>query len=289
MVLRRWNCWGSSWVPMCTCVRLVAAFVLVASSATAQTTTEDGIRALIRGDYLAAARILRPLGEESAQPDPVAQFFMAILYDTGQGVGRNGPRACGLFLSAAKPANPFMEQSSAISNLILQEYGPAGSQLCVSGSKWQDVPPTTFALGPDHRVVIADTSITVTYNGKEQRTMTGALPGAVALPVQYTPLDVSRPLAARRHFIQSFIWVPDAPGKPSTWSLGWMVSEVVGAEFLVITGERSLVIVSGPQPPASYDVASLARVRVNADGEAEWIIVGSTNPRSDVIAWRGPR
>jgi hypothetical protein len=151
---------------MRTCVRLVAAFVLVASTATAQTTTEDGIRALIRGDYQAAARILRPLGEESPQPDPVAQFFMAILYDTGQGVARNGPRACGLFLSAATPANPFMQQSSAISNLLREGYGPLGSQLCVSGSKWRDVPPTTFTLAPDHRIVIADGSITVTYNGQ---------------------------------------------------------------------------------------------------------------------------
>jgi hypothetical protein len=274
---------------MSTHVRLVAAFVLVASTATAQTTTEDGIRALVRGDYQAAARILRPLGEESSQPDPVAQFFMAILYDTGQGVGRNGSRACGLFLSAAKPANPLMQQSSAISNLILQDFGPLGSQLCVSGSKWQDVPPVTFTLGPAHRVVITDTSITVTYNGKEQRIMTSGLPGAVALPVQYTPLDVVRPVAARRHFIQSFIWVPDAPGTPSTWSLGWGLSEFVGAEFVPITGERSLVVVTAPQPPASYDVASLARVHVNADGEAEWIIGGGTNPRSDVIPWRGPR
>jgi len=270
-------------------VRLVAAFVLVASSATAQTTTEDGIRALIRGDYQAAARILRPLGEESPQPDPVAQFFMAILYDTGQGVARNGPRACGLFLSAATPANPFMQQSSAISNLLRDGYGPVGSQLCVSGSRRQDVPTTTFTLAPDHRIVIADGSITVTYNGSEGRTMTGGWPGAVPLPFQYTPLDVSRPVAARRHFIQSFIWVPDAAGKPSTWSLGWMLSEVVGAELRIITGERSLVIVSAPQPPTSYDVASLARVRINANGEAEWIIVGGTNPRSDVIPWRGPR
>lgn len=73
----------------------------------AQTTTADGVQAILRGDYQAAVRILRPLADEDGpQPDPLAQFFMAILYDAGQCVPRNPVRACGLFLSAAKPANP---------------------------------------------------------------------------------------------------------------------------------------------------------------------------------------
>jgi hypothetical protein len=118
------------------------------------------------------------------------------------------------------------------------------------------VPPVTFTLAPDHRIVIAESSITVTYQGTERRVVTSGLPGAVPLPVQHTPLEVSQPMRARRHLIQSFIWVPDDPVKPSTWSLDWMLGEVVGAEFHMITGERSLVVVSAPEPPAPYDVAS---------------------------------
>jgi hypothetical protein len=271
------------------CSLFVAALVLIPSFSRAQTPREDGIRALMRGDYQAAARILRPLADNTAQSDPFAQFLMAILYDTGQGVERNLFRACGLFLDAAKPANPLMQQSSQLSKVMLEQFGPAGSQFCVSGATWPDRPPTTFTLGPNHSVVLAETSITVAYNGTESRTMTGGLPGMVPRPIRYTPLDVTRPVPARRHFIQFFIWVPDVPGKPSSWSLGWSLSEVVGGQYVPITGERSLVIVIGAEPPATVDEVSLAQVRVNANGEAEWVIAGSSNPRSGIVPWKEPR
>ena len=61
-------------VPAVT-ARLVCAFTLLPTSAAAQSTTEDGIRAMLRGEYQAAARILRPLADHAPQPDPVAQFF----------------------------------------------------------------------------------------------------------------------------------------------------------------------------------------------------------------------
>ena len=179
-------------------------------------------------------------------------------------------------MDAVKPANPFMEQSSQLSNLAREQFGPMASQVCVSGATWREIPPATFTLGPNHSVVIKDSSITVAYNGTENRIMTGLLPGAVSMPMRYTPLDVSRPVVVRRHFLQWFVWVPDVPAAPSTWSLGWILHEVVGGQFTIITGERSLAIVAGAEPPASYDAARLAHVRVNADGEAEWVIAGST-------------
>lgn len=159
---------------------------------------------------------------------------MAILYDTGHCVDRNTSRACGLFLDAAKPANPFMQQSSQLSNLAREQLGPMASMLCVSGATWRDVPPATFTLGPNHSVVIRATSITVAFNGTENRIMTGSLPGAVPVPVRYTPLDVSRP-------------VPDVPAKPSTWSLGWGLSEVIRAvrDAQSITSFRT--VVTGPR------------------------------------------
>lgn len=271
------------------CSLFFAAAVLVPWLAGAQTSRDDGIRALVRGDYQAAVRILRPLAENTPAPDPVAQFLMAILYDTGYGVDRNTSRACGLFLDAAKPANPLMQQSSQMSNYARDQLGPMAPMLCVSGATWQEVQPATFALGPGHSVAVKATSITVTHNGTENRIMTGSMPGAVPVPIRYTPLDVTRPVAARRHFLQSFIWVPDVPVKPSSWTLGWILYEVAGGQFIVTTGERALTIVTGAQPPAAFDVASLAFVRVNADGEAEWVIAGGTNPRSTVIPWKDPR
>jgi len=208
---------------------LAAAILLLASTASAQTTRDDGIRALVGGDYQAAARILRALGENSAQPDPVAQFLLAILYDTGHGVARDEPRACGLFSGGAAPASPFMQQSSVMSSVLLTTLGPLGPQLCVPSSKWHDVPAAAFTLGPGHRVVVADNSVTVTDNGAEQRVVLGTLPGALSLPLRYTPLDVLRPVAVRRHFFQWFIWMPDVPNAPSAWTLGWVLYEVVGS------------------------------------------------------------
>ena len=272
---------------MSTCARLVCALTLLATPAAAQSTTEDGIRAMVRGDYQAAARILRPLADDAARPDPVAQFLLAILYDTGYG-GDNG-RACGLFLRAATTANPFMEQSSTIGALLRDQLGGSASLMCVANEKWQGGPPQSFALGPGHRIVFADTSTTVTYGDHEQRTILLLPPGAAFLPIRYTPLAVTRPIVARRHFFEWIAWTPDTAVNPSSWTLSWSLSEVVGDQWIVITGEDKLAVVDGPTRPASYDLANLIRLRVNASGEAEFAIAGGSSPRTEVIPSRGSR
>ena len=136
---------------------LAAVLVLLPSLAHAQTTRDDAIVALARGDYEAAARILRPLADNaSSQPDPAAQFLLAILYDTGRGVPRDGSRACGLFLDAVKPANPFMQSASQLSNVSIEQFGPAASMLCAAGAVWTDSPPVVLTLGPNHSVTITE-------------------------------------------------------------------------------------------------------------------------------------
>ena len=92
--------------------RLLALAVLAPGAAGAQTTTADGARALVRGDYETALRILRPLADNTAQPDPLAQFFLAMLYASGQR-GGEPIRACGLYLAAATATNPLATQSLA--------------------------------------------------------------------------------------------------------------------------------------------------------------------------------
>lgn len=119
---------------------LACLFALVAPAAAAQS-TEDGIRALLGGEDAAAVRILRPLAENTAHPDPVAQFFLAIAYDTGRGVAPDDAHACGLFLRAAVPANPFQEQSAALAASIWQELGDEASALCVVSDTRQDESP----------------------------------------------------------------------------------------------------------------------------------------------------
>lgn len=269
--------------------RLVCVLMLLATPAAAQSTTEDGIRAVLRGDYQAAARILRPLAEDAVRPDPVARFFLAFLYDTGHGVQFDQLRACGLFLGAGTRPNPFAEQSSAIATLMQEQLGGAPSPLCVADEGWYGEPPQSFVLGPGHRIVFADTSITLEYGDKGWRTPLQMSPGAVFLPIQHTPLAVTRPIVARRHFFQWFGWIPNTAVNPSSWSLQWILSEVVGDQLIPIASEASLVVVNGPTRPASYDVTNAVRLRVNASGEAEFTIVVGSSPRSEVIQWHGAR
>lgn len=270
------------------CARLLCVFTLLATSAAAQPTTEDGIRAMLRGDYRTAARILRPRADDAARPDPVAQFFLAFLYATGQGVTGDQGRACGLFLRAAGGAHPFSEQSSAIAAVMREQLGGGASLLCPANERWQGGPPQSFVLGPDHRIVFADTSITVAHGDEEQRTLLRLPPDGAFLPIRYTTLAVTRPIAARRHFFQWFMWVPDTLN-PQSWALGWALSEVVGDRWIPITGEKSLAVAHGAAPPASYDPADHVRLRVNASGEAELTILGGPVPRTEVIPWPGNR
>jgi hypothetical protein len=274
---------------MQSCTRLVCVFTLLATSAAAQTTTEDGIRAMLRGEYQAAIRILQPLADDAVRPDPVAQFFLAFLFDAGHGGGANQPRGCGLFVQSAAQAHPFSEQSAAIAAVMREQLGGLASLLCVPGEKWHNAPAQSFVLGLDHRVVIADTSIRVVSGDQEQR-VTFQVPATfVYLPFQYTTLDVTRPVAARRHFFQWFGWAPDRSPNPASWTLRWTLSEVVGDRWITITGEKSLVVVSGRTPPASYPLGDVVRLRVNASGEAEFTIAGGTVTRTEVIEWRGDR
>lgn len=268
-------------MPMCA--RVVCVLTLLATPAAAQPTREDGIRAMVDGDYRAAVRILRPLADDAARPDPVAQFLLAILYDTGH--GGDSLRACGLFLRAATPANPFMEQSSAIAALMREEHGSWASLLCVADERWQGGPPQSVVLAPGHRIVFADTSITTEYDGREQRTSLLLPVGVAYLPIQYTPVAVTRPVTARRHFLQWFGWTPDTTLNPSSWTLGWTLLEVVGADLFFMTSEKRLAIVSGRTPPASYGLDDLVRLQVNASGEAEVTIAGGSSPRTEVIPW----
>ena len=260
---------------------------LLTTPVAAQTTTEDGIRATLRGDYKAAARILRPLADDTTQPDPVAQFFLGILYQTGQGVTADLGRACGLFLRSSSRAHPFAEQSAAFAtHLIQNELGDGARILCVADEHWQGGPPQSFVLGPDHRIVFADTSVTVTDGDKETRAI--LIPqDATWIRVRYTPLDVKLPVAGRRHFIQWSQWTADSTTNPSSWTLAWALSEVVGDQWNTIIWESDLSVVNSRTRPALSDMSSLVGLRTNARGEAEFAVLAGHTPRTEVIPWQG--
>src|SRR5688572_25770828 len=84
----------------------LAIAILAPRLSAAQSSTADGVHALILGDYATARRILQPLAETTPQPDPVAQFFLATMYESGLGVPVDFIRACGLYLKAARADSP---------------------------------------------------------------------------------------------------------------------------------------------------------------------------------------
>jgi len=133
--------------------------------------------------------------------------------------------------------------------------------------------------------VFADTSVRVFDGDREQQTSIRLPPGPGFLPIAYSPLDVTSPAALRRHFFQWFQWLPDRPANPSSWTLGWMLSEVVRDQWLIVASERNLAEMKGATPPSSYDLAKVVRLQVNASGQAE-VAIGGMVPRTETIAWK---
>ena len=276
----------SQWLRLFAIVLAVAVPHAAAAQPHPSPSREQAIRMLVAGDHQGAAKVLEPLAQDSSKPDPAAQFLLAILYDTGEGVPRNAMRACGLYRQAGSATSPFMQQAAELGRM-LHEDSPIPGQMCSPGP-WHDLPEATVTLGAGHTVQFTANTIVVRYRDREQRVGTGTLPGAIPLPIIHTPLDVTQPVRERRHFLQSFIWVPDNAVAPSSWTLGWILNEIAGAEFVPITGERSLLTVTAERPPSAVDLLRLATVRVGASGQPEWIIPagGGENVRTAAVPRR---
>ncbi len=272
-------------------MRYPVAFVVVAllapSLAAAQSTTADGIRALTAGDTAAALRILRPLAD-AAEPDPLAQFFVAAMHETGSGVVMDQVRACGLYLRSATSANPLAREALALADAI-RRLDPRMAALCEKASigVWREPAAAAFVLGPDHKVTIDASGFAVEYLGN-RRTVPTSWGGVewVFLPTHYTRLEVTQPVPATRHFIEFWFWVPNDPRTPTGWSLIWTIYEVIGAEAQAVGQSLVVATASGSQPPTRYSVDAVAGLRVNARGEAERVVFGP-NGSSSVIPYRG--
>jgi hypothetical protein len=100
-------------------LRRVFVIVVILTAAgrdlAAQTITADGVAALARGDYQRAVEILKPLAEDWRSRDTVAQFFMAGLYESGNGVPADPLRACALYARATGNfESPFGQEASKL-------------------------------------------------------------------------------------------------------------------------------------------------------------------------------
>jgi hypothetical protein len=269
-------------------VPLIAFCALAPATVSAQSSTADGVQAIIRGDSAAAIRILTPLAEDFGKPDPLAQFFLATALDSGRGAPLNRIRSCGLYLRAAVPGNPLAHQARTLA-ANTQELSALMSTMCTAASVWPWGAPITtrVTMAADRWVVIDPSGVTVGYQGQERRAPLGlGGPGYISLPVRHTALDVPAPREMHRDFIELFDWHPIDHSDAPTWALGWMLFEVVGADLVPITGDPSLTTVVASRPPATVDLETLVRVRVNGQGEAEWAVLRPSNPRSGVILQR---
>ncbi|MCM3881714.1 MAG: hypothetical protein ND807_16520 [Vicinamibacterales bacterium] len=268
-------------------MKVVLFVVLLAllgpSVAIGQVTTADAISAIAAGDDRAAAQILQPLTENTSDFDPLAAFFLATLYHAGKGVAHNEFRACGLYLRAAVPPNPFLSQSLALAKAIHNDH-PVGRDLCVAASqdRWNEPSAATFSIAPDHWVRIDSAGFVVGYGGNQKpvaTTLGGA--GWVFLPTKLTELDVASPAKARRHFIEFLVWMPQRVANKPAWMLLWFPYEIVGVEAIPsIRG--GIEVATADQPSTEPAVADAIHIRGSADGGAEWVVDGPT-PRNGPI------
>jgi hypothetical protein len=261
---------------------VVVVVILLPPPASAQTTTADGLAAMLAGDYASAARIFRPLAEDAASPDPLATFFLATLYHAGVGVHRDDFRACGLYLRAAVPENPFAPQSLTLARVIHHDH-PLGIEECVRARdfRWNHPSEAKFTLGSEHWVRIDSNELVVGYQGAQKSV--GVLSGAgwVFLSTRYTPVDVTKPVEQRRHFIEYFVWLPPRSSQPQ-WTLLWLPYEIVGLDVsAVMMGGVS--VMTAAQPSTDPALVERIRIRVNSEGEAQWSTDESPSPRGGII------
>ena len=205
---------------------------------------------------------------------------MAFLYQSGTGVSGDEMHACSLFANAAESDNPFQPIAARLARQIQEIYPPGHCP-----STWGAQRPATFVLGPNYRLTLSHTRTTVSLDGHE-RSVPAPEGSALAVyaPAVYTPLDVTRPVATRRHFVQTFVWWPTEPVQRSSWVLVWTLSEVSGLDVVELATEPDVLTVTATSPE-SVDLSHLATIRVNAGGEAEWSIGSGPDARHGVIPW----
>jgi len=202
-------------------VLILAAFlsVIVPFAANAQTSTADGVDALVRGEYQRAAEILKPIAERSwGVGDDVATFFMATLYENGLGVQRDPVRACALYLRASLQMSPspgpFPAQAQALGQVLQPSMSQAQNAECLLLTQLgfeHGFQPAIFQLEQRHSIRLdlstetLRVEATITYEGKEKRATVEAawVPSGVRfLPIEHTELTTGRPEPALHRILR---------------------------------------------------------------------------------------
>jgi hypothetical protein len=268
---------------------VIAASLFIGPSGVGAQTTNDAIDAWTRGDFERAVEIFQPLAGP-AQPDPAAAFFLGTMYETGSGVPRDIIRACALYQRVEDTHHLLFRQLATGRILVLRETLDIKQleecDLRAAIGFDHDFQRLTFSLGPGHFVTVDITGATITYEGKESHIdIYPRIPGIVFLPVRHTELTAGVPRASQRHFLEFFTWEP-APG--GTWSLNWLLFEVLRDDLFSIAGE-ALLTATSPQPRSDVDISGMTRIRVNSTGDAEWAAMVTGEPRLEFIPTEAER
>ncbi len=256
---------------------LAACILVIPAYTTAQTAAADGVLALIDDDPSATIRILSPLVEGRAEPDPLAAFFLALAYQFG-GRGPSDPmRSCGLLMKAETPSSPLMRQAELLARQLHMNSGLARNQCEIAATRgWGEPAWTTFTLSPGHRVRIDRDGFSVEHQGASKLTPGGWGGGGWQfLPIRLTEVEIPPPGQSQRYFIEFFVWAPHTPVDAPQWSLLWFAYEVVGADVIRLPGDGGVATTVGASPPPSFPVDEFARLLAAANGDVERVVIGA--------------
>jgi len=272
--------------------RFVVALVVVVAAvvANAQSRTDDGIAAILRGDYQQAAAILQPLAADPRLGDPAAAFFMATLYDSGRGVSLDPMRACALYMQASLDDTSVYASTARL--LWRRLWVSRGNdwfqecQLVANVGIDHHFQPETFSLGAGHAVEWTLSAATVTYEGRTTRTPYQTMMmrrGTTFLPIQHTELQTAgapTPL----HFFQLFWWEPSG----GRWTLHARLFEVYRDELVPAALPSQLTTLTAPEPPAlsASELQALSSLRMNAQGAVEFTTFSGAQAGRQIIETR---
>jgi hypothetical protein len=244
----------------------------------------EAFTTLARGDYKAAADLLRSTAESDVIADQGAQFLMGTLYQSGRGAPLDPLKACALYhRSTVAYDSPFGSAANRLMQGFLLAYGGeffAECQLLANLGFDNRFEPATFELGPGHSIAWDLRGAVITYQGRAKRIEERfAGRGATFLPLRYTALQGDRS-ATPRHFIEVAVWVPAAGTK---WALTWHLFEVVRDELIRIADPEPLMTAEArPSAFERVDLRNLVALRVNDAGIVEWEVVSGSLQRGTV-------
>jgi len=254
----------------------------------AQTSTADGVAALARGDYQRAAEILKPAAESNRVNDTAAQFFMATMYENGQGVALDPLRACALYQrAAANSDNPLGMEALQLLRPSLLSHDAGWIEDCQILTEVgfnHGFEPVTFTLGPRHSTAWDIKGATVTYGEQSKRfPMRLATRGSVFLPLQLTELATGPARSTIRHFVEVFLWRPSAD--TSSWNLAWDAFEITQDAVIGVASVEDVTRVAADSPPSApaFDARAYAALRVTDEGEAEWAVLQGPHAQAELI------